>query len=197
MRGKPILCLDFDGVIHSYASGWKGADVIPDAPVEGAIAFMLGALRHFEVVIFSSRSNQPGGLDAMQAWLRAHAGQTWHETPDGPGLEDVRFVKEKPPALITIDDRALCFDGTWPRIDDLLRFQPWNKRPTGATGDYPQGKLNEDDQGGLRMAIGTKDGVVVVDFGKPVAWLGLDRSTALALAANLTKHAKSLPVHLG
>lgn len=30
--GKPILCLDFDGVIHSYASGWKGADVIPDPP---------------------------------------------------------------------------------------------------------------------------------------------------------------------
>ena len=29
---KPILCLDFDGVVHSYTSGWKGADVIPDPP---------------------------------------------------------------------------------------------------------------------------------------------------------------------
>ena len=37
---KPILCLDFDGVIHSYASGWKGADVIPDAAVPGAMEFL-------------------------------------------------------------------------------------------------------------------------------------------------------------
>ena len=125
---KPILCLDFDGVIHSYTSGWKGADVIPDPPVEGAIAFMLGALEHFNVVIFSSRSNQRGGLKAMQAWLRGHAGATWYESPAGPGLEDVKFVNEKPPALVTLDDRAITFDGTWPAIDTLKEFKPWNKR---------------------------------------------------------------------
>ena len=124
---KPILCLDFDGVVHSYASGWKGADVVPDPPVEGAIAFMLGALHHFEVVIFSSRSNQPGGISAMKAWLREHAGQCWHETPAGPGIEDVSFVTEKPPALVTIDDRAITFTGTWPAIETLKGFKPWNK----------------------------------------------------------------------
>jgi hypothetical protein len=126
---KPILCLDFDGVIHSYTSGWHGADVIPDPPVEGAIAFMLGALRHFDVVIFSSRSNQRGGVRAMKNWLREHAGDLcWYETPDGAGLEDVRFVTEKPPAMVTIDDRALTFDGTWPAVETLKTFRPWNKR---------------------------------------------------------------------
>src|SRR5581483_11331600 len=94
---KPILCLDFDGVVHSYSSGWKGADMIPDPPVDGAIAFMLGALNHFDVVIFSSRSSQAGGLDAMRQWLKYHAGAAWYESPAGPGLEDVRFVTEKPP----------------------------------------------------------------------------------------------------
>jgi len=127
---KPILCLDFDGVIHSYTTGWRGADVIPDPPTEGAVAFILGALRHFDVVIFSSRSHQSGGTTAMRDWLRKHAGQTWYETPDGPGLEDVRFVVEKPPAMITIDDRALCFTGNWADfpIEKLKEFKPWNKR---------------------------------------------------------------------
>lgn len=125
---KPILCLDFDGVIHSYSSGWKGADVIPDPPVPGAIAFMLGAMRQFTVVIFSSRSNQTGGLEAMRAWLKEHAGATWYPSPAGPGLEDIIFPTTKPSAFITIDDRALTFDGTWPDIDTLLTFKPWNKK---------------------------------------------------------------------
>ena len=32
---KKTVVFDFDGVIHSYTSGWKGATVIPDPPVEG------------------------------------------------------------------------------------------------------------------------------------------------------------------
>ena len=128
-RGRrPILCLDFDGVVHSYSSGWQGANFIPDPPVEGAIGFMLNALNHFDVVIFSSRSNQRGGLKAMQAWLRKHADAAWWESPAGPGLEDVRFVTEKPSAMVTLDDRALTFDGTWPTIESLKEFRPWNKR---------------------------------------------------------------------
>lgn len=124
---KPILCLDFDGVVHSYTSRWQGADVIPDPPVDGAIAFMLDALNHFDVVIFSSRSNQNGGIAAMREWLRGHAHAAWFETPDGPGLEDVRFVTEKPPALVTLDDRAITFTGSWPAIETLKGFRPWNK----------------------------------------------------------------------
>ncbi|HKT87708.1 MAG TPA: hypothetical protein VJQ59_04695 [Candidatus Sulfotelmatobacter sp.] len=125
---KPILCLDFDGVIHSYTSRWQGADVIPDEPVEGAIEFMLEALFVFDVVIFSSRSNQPGGLKAMKEWLKKHAGNAWYESSVGAGIEDVRFVTEKPPAMVTIDDRAITFTGEWPHATDLLKFKPWNKQ---------------------------------------------------------------------
>lgn len=128
---KPILCLDFDGVLHSYASGWKGADVIPDAPVPGAIAFIKEASEHFRVAIFSSRSNQEGGITAMQGWLRDNAGISgWGESvPIPPSwFMEIEWPTEKPPALVTIDDRAITFDGTWPAIETLKGFKPWNKR---------------------------------------------------------------------
>lgn len=130
---KPILCLDFDGVIHSYTSGWKGARVIPDDPVEGVISYMLTMLAEgFDVVVHSSRGQSFGGIWAMRRWLRKHAGNAWYECPMGPGLEDVRFARRKPSALITIDDRALTFNGDWSHPDyravTIRTFKPWNKR---------------------------------------------------------------------
>lgn len=32
---KQTVVFDFDGVIHSYTSGWKGETIIPDPPVPG------------------------------------------------------------------------------------------------------------------------------------------------------------------
>jgi len=113
---KPILCLDFDGVLHSYTSGWKGAHIVWDSPVPGAQQFVMRAKEHFRIVVFSSRSLQEGGIHAMMAWMQEH------------GFPIVEFATEKPPAMITIDDRAITFDGTWPDIDSLLQFKPWNKK---------------------------------------------------------------------
>ena len=66
---KPILCLDFDGVCHSYTSGWQGADNIPDPPVEGLFEFLIEAHQHFSIHIYSSRSHQEGGIIAMNKWF--------------------------------------------------------------------------------------------------------------------------------
>ena len=130
---KPILCLDFDGVLHSYTNGWKGADVIPDEPVAGAMAFLVKASESFEVHIFSSRSNQPGGIKAMQEWVAHHlVGHVPGHEPTmraiGFTIETLKWPTEKPAAFVTIDDRAIQFDGTWPGIPELLAFKPWNKR---------------------------------------------------------------------
>lgn len=128
---KPILCLDFDGVIHSYTSGWKGPRTISDPPVPGALEFMLHALENgWRVVIHSSRAQYWFGRFAMRNWLYLHAYDNgmWHEMGFGPGLEDVEFSISKPSALITLDDRAITFNGTWPSISELKAFKPWNKK---------------------------------------------------------------------
>ena len=46
----PILCIDFDGVLHSYSSGWKGARNIPDPPVTGAIEWLDSLVEDGEAV---------------------------------------------------------------------------------------------------------------------------------------------------
>jgi hypothetical protein len=191
--GRPILCLDFDGVIHSYTSGWKGADTIPDPPVDGAMKFIWDATEHFRVAIFSSRTNQPGGLKAMQTWLMLHFKSYWgiHATQADNKWSEIEWPNEKPAAFITIDDRALTFEGTWPEIKTLKEFQPWNKRQFGATGQFPQGKLNDTDEGEIKIGVAYDkiDGVVLVEFGKSVAWLGLPPPEAVELGKLLLRHA--------
>lgn len=126
---KPILCLDFDGVIHSYTSGWQGADNIPDPPVPGAATFLAAAVEQFNVAVFSSRSNQAGGCQAMVAYIHNLLEVTHGLATANWVLEHISFPREKPPAMVTLDDRALTFTGEWPSLVDLLAFKPWNKRP--------------------------------------------------------------------
>jgi hypothetical protein len=127
---KPIVLVDFDGVIHSYKSGWQGVASIPDRPVPGAIEWLVDHLvipghnePEFVVQIYSSRSKEQIGLDAMKKWLIKHG--------VNPAYIDegiLEFPTEKPAAFLTIDDRCICFEGKFPRDEDILNFKPWNKR---------------------------------------------------------------------
>lgn len=136
----PILCLDFDGVCHNYVSGWCGADVIPDPPVLGLFEFLYRVGEHFVVAIYSTRSNHLGGIEAMRAWFghweeryrldlleeRRQAGEIEKLPPRIS--ERLQFPTSKPPAFVTLDDRALTFTGIWPDLDTLRTFQPWNRK---------------------------------------------------------------------
>lgn len=133
--GKPILCVDFDGVIHSYSSGWKGATVIPDPPVAGALKWLWRATEWWDVQIYSSRSKDPEAREAMLEWIMKHStvefGVEHPMAYNGIDREyPITFAYEKPAAFLTIDDRAICFEGDWSEIEpaDLLAFKPWNKR---------------------------------------------------------------------
>jgi hypothetical protein len=136
---KPILCLDFDGVLHSYTSGWVEHDFIPDPPVPGAMQFLAEAIQHFDVKIYSSRSAKKydGGKRAMITWLRYWAERELpNEEPNWTRNAVINALchnsdawpDEKPPAFVTLDDRALTFEGVWPTIETLKTFKPWNKR---------------------------------------------------------------------
>lgn len=115
-----IICVDFDGVIHSYDSGWKGADVIPDNPVPGSIDWLNAMLDEDGIrpVIYSSRSKDPLGVAAMKDWLGAH----------GARVEELEFPTQKPAAYLTIDDRAFAFQGWFPTAEEIREFKPWNKK---------------------------------------------------------------------
>lgn len=52
----------------------------------------------------------------------------------------------------------------------------------GSTGRFPQGRLTPQDEGELMFAVGHKNGKVVVDFGKPVSWIGFEPEQAIQLA---------------
>lgn len=62
----------------------------------------------------------------------------------------------------------------------------------GATGKFPEGKMNQDDEGELQLGIKIIDGRIVINFGKPVAWLGFPADLAYKLANKLTELADSL-----
>lgn len=128
---KPIICLDFDGVVHSYISGWKGPRNIPDPPCQGALDWIHRALNGgFRVAIFSSRGNYLGGRRAMRRWLRLHSGEGWWFEQMDIGLEDVEFPRHKPPAHFSIDDRGMRFEGTFPDLDEIRHFTPYKETPT-------------------------------------------------------------------
>jgi len=113
-----ILCVDFDGVIHSYLSGWKGATEIPDPPVKGAIEWLNELCDHpeWDPQIYSSRSKEEGAIDAMRAWLKRHGLKYW---------DVIGMPTQKPAAFLTVDDRAICFRGTFPSRLEMTCFRPW------------------------------------------------------------------------
>lgn len=57
-------------------------------------------------------------------------------------------------------------------------------------GEYPNGRLNADDKGAIPMRIGSENGRVVLEFARPVAWIGLSGAGAFELAKKLIRHAR-------
>ena len=127
-KDKPILCIDFDGVIHGYSKGWQGGEIYDDI-TDGFFEWAEKAAKLFTLTIYSSRSKDDDGVIAMSAWL-ADQRRKWRERGGKPETDDplpFEFADEKPPAFLTIDDRAVCFRGDWSALnpEELIQFKPW------------------------------------------------------------------------
>lgn len=117
---KRTVVFDFDGVIHSYASGWKGETCIPDPPVPGIDRALREIKKDgYEVVIVSTRCSTQAGVDAINLWLFRNGIAQYVD----------RVCKEKPPAIVYIDDRAICFDGKPETLlEKVQNFKPWYQK---------------------------------------------------------------------
>ena len=111
------ICLDFDGVVHSYRSGWQGISVIPDPPVPGAFEAINAYLKAgFVVAIYSSRSCSEEGISAIKDWFSKEGFED---------LDRLEFPVKKPPSVLYVDDRGYCFEGEFPSVDFVQCFKPF------------------------------------------------------------------------
>jgi hypothetical protein len=93
----PIVCVDLNGVLDSY-TGWKHADHW-DPPRPGAHAFLQRLVEQgFAVVVFTTRHHVQA-----RRWLREHGLLTYVSA----------VTRRKPPAHVFVDDRAVCFRGSF------------------------------------------------------------------------------------
>jgi hypothetical protein len=92
---RPIVCVDFNGVLDSY-EGWRGPRHF-DPPRPGAREFLEALVeRGFSIVVFTTRY-----ADDVWAWLRQFELTAL--------VQDV--TDRKPAAHVFVDDRAVCFRG--------------------------------------------------------------------------------------
>lgn len=64
----------------------------------------------------------------------------------------------------------------------------------GKTNRFPEGQLNSEDEGEIQIAITTDvgNGKIVLNFGTPVVWLGLDPRHAREIGTLLIQKANEI-----
>jgi hypothetical protein len=118
LRGT--ICIDFDGVIHSYERGWADGTIYGE-PVDGALEALQTLQGRYARVIFTSRD-----VDQVKKWMWERMQlacatdhfnlQFWNE----PDL--ILVTNRKLPALAYIDDRGIRFIDWFQAIADLSRL---------------------------------------------------------------------------
>lgn len=62
----------------------------------------------------------------------------------------------------------------------------------GATGQFPEGKLSDHDEGEIKVAIATTQGKIVINFGKSINFLAMTPEQGLDFAQIVSERALAL-----
>lgn len=120
---KPkTICVDFDGVIHSYESGWRGEGVYNEPVPSAAVALQFLREREWYIIIYTCR-DEP---HQIAAYLNHHCipFDSINENNHSPGNNS-----PKPHADVYLDDRAIQFNGDWVKaVQEIDSFKPWYHR---------------------------------------------------------------------
>ena len=83
------------------------------------------------------------------------------------------------------DDRA--------RISDAMK-RLFDQGQGAAKREYPDGRMGAHDEGALAFAVGIDErhGAVVLNFNKPVSWMGMGPADAVRLAELLIEKARAV-----
>lgn len=57
---------------------------------------------------------------------------------------------------------------------------------------YPRGKLCQDDEGQLAIGIAVQDKTLIIDFGKQIKWIGMDKAMAIQFGETIIRRAKEI-----
>ena len=58
-------------------------------------------------------------------------------------------------------------------------------------GEFPDGKINKNDEGAIALQIFVENGTVVMKYPKPISWIGLTPEQAMDIAQVLIDRARS------
>lgn len=105
---KPIICIDFDGVLNNY-NGYDGDNL--GTPRPGAKEFLEKLSKRFTVIILSARR-----YSHIIRWLNEY--DLWQYVADVTSI--------KPPARVYLDDRGIQFKGDYEKaLKDIKNFKTY------------------------------------------------------------------------
>ena len=112
---KKTVVFDFDGVIHSYVRSGRVLSAFLTRLYRALRKSLPNSMRPMKSPLCVSTQAE---VDAINHWLYRNGLAQYVD----------KVCMEKPPAIVYIDDRAICFDGDTASLAEKVRtFKPWTE----------------------------------------------------------------------